>query len=77
MTSIFISYSSKDVEIAKTIQKCLEDEGFRIWRDERSIEILHQTASRQSTVLSHILSWTFQRTLLDMPTLRFLAPHKY
>jgi hypothetical protein len=38
MTSIFISYSSKDVKIAKSIQKYLEHDGFDVWRDKSRIE---------------------------------------
>jgi hypothetical protein len=34
MTSIFISYSSKDVKIAENIQEYLEDNDFDVWRDK-------------------------------------------
>jgi hypothetical protein len=38
MTSIFISYSSKDVRIAERIHKLLEENGFGVWRDKSRIE---------------------------------------
>jgi hypothetical protein len=38
MTRIFISYSSRDVQIAEEIDDCLKKEGFDIWRDKREIE---------------------------------------
>ena len=38
MTRIFISYSSKDVQIAEEIEYSLKKEGFDIWRDKREIE---------------------------------------
>lgn len=37
MTSIFISYSSKDVKIAEEIENHLSS-GYVVWRDKRSIE---------------------------------------
>lgn len=37
MTSIFISYSSKDVKIAESIQEYLEHDGFDVWRDKSRI----------------------------------------
>ena len=37
MTSIFISYSSKDVKIAEGIQEHLEHYGFDVWRDKSKI----------------------------------------
>ena len=37
MTSIFISYSSKDVKIAESIQEYLEHDGFDVWRDKSKI----------------------------------------
>jgi TIR domain-containing protein len=37
MASIFISYSSKDVSIAETIHKLLEDNDFDVWRDKSKI----------------------------------------
>jgi hypothetical protein len=37
MTSIFISYSSKDVKIAESIQEYLEYNGFDVWRDKSEI----------------------------------------
>ena len=37
MTSIFISYSSKEIKIAETVQEYLEDNGFDIWRDKSKI----------------------------------------
>jgi WD40 repeat protein len=37
MTSIFISYSSKDVKIAESIQEYLEHDGFDVWRDKSEI----------------------------------------
>jgi len=38
MTYVFISYSSKDSNLAKDIQQHLEAVNFTVWRDERSIE---------------------------------------
>jgi len=37
MTSILISYSSKDAKIAENIHKLLEDEGYDVWRDKSKI----------------------------------------
>ena len=37
MTSIFISYSSKDVKIAESIQEYLKHDGFDVWRDKSKI----------------------------------------
>src|SRR5215469_21972 len=37
MTSIFISYSSKDVKIAESIQEYLEHDGFNVWRDKSKL----------------------------------------
>jgi WD40 repeat protein len=37
MTSIFISYSSKNVKIAESIHKFLQDHGFDVWRDKSKI----------------------------------------
>jgi len=37
MTSIFISYSSKDVKITENIQEYLVDHSFDIWRDKSEI----------------------------------------
>ena len=39
MTSVFISYSSKDVKISESIHKFLEDNDFDIWRDKSKIRI--------------------------------------
>ena len=38
--SVFISYSSKDVEIAEAIENHLVENGFddNVWRDKRKIE---------------------------------------
>lgn len=36
--SVFVSYSSEDVEIAEAIENHLLENGFRIWRDKRKIE---------------------------------------
>ena len=36
-SSVFISYSSKDVKIAEAIEKYLVENGFRIWRDKSNI----------------------------------------
>jgi len=34
MTSVFISYSSKDVKIAEEIEKHLQISGYDVWRDK-------------------------------------------
>jgi hypothetical protein len=56
MTSIFISYSSKDVEIAESIHKFLDDGGFDVWRDKSRIETnwskeIADALSRQDVIL--------------------------
>jgi hypothetical protein len=56
MTSIFISYSSKDVEIAENIQEYLEHDGFDVWRDKSRIETdwskeIAGALSRQDVIL--------------------------
>jgi hypothetical protein len=38
LTYVFISYSSKDSNLAKQIERHLRDANFGVWRDERSIE---------------------------------------
>jgi len=38
LTRIFISYPSKDVQLAEEIEDCLRKERFDIWRDKREIE---------------------------------------
>ncbi|MGC2574099.1 MAG: TIR domain-containing protein [Candidatus Nitrosopolaris sp.] len=38
MTRLFISYSSKDLQLAEEIEDSLKKEGFDIWRDKREIE---------------------------------------
>jgi hypothetical protein len=38
LTRLFISYSSKDVQLAEEIDDRLKREGFGIWRDKREIE---------------------------------------
>ena len=35
MTLIFLSYSSKDVNLAMDIEHHLDSAGFDVWRDER------------------------------------------
>jgi hypothetical protein len=60
MTSIFISYSSKDVRIAENIHKFLEHKGVDIWRDKRNIEAdwsdeISDALTRQDIIL---LVWT-------------------
>ena len=38
MTRVFISYPSKDVQIAEEIEYSLKKDGFDIWPDKREIE---------------------------------------
>jgi len=38
VVSVFISYSSKDVEIAEQIENQLQTSGYDVCRDKRSIE---------------------------------------
>jgi hypothetical protein len=38
LTRLFISYSSKDLQLAEEIDACLKSEGFDVWRDKRKIE---------------------------------------
>jgi hypothetical protein len=56
MTSIFISYSSKDVKIAESIQEYLEHDGFDVWRDKSKIRTdwskeIAGALSRQDVIL--------------------------
>jgi len=60
MTSIFISYSSKDVKIAENIHKFLVENGHDAWRDQRNIEAdwsyeIADALTRQDLML---LLWT-------------------
>jgi len=60
MTSIFISYSSKDVKIADNIHKFLEKDGYNVWRDKSKIrrdwsKEIADALSRQDIIL---LIWT-------------------
>ena len=38
LTRLFISYSSKDLQLAEEIDDHLKAEGFDVWRDKREIE---------------------------------------
>jgi len=56
MTSIFISYSFKDVKIAESIQEYLEHDGFDVWRDKSKIRTdwskeIAGALSRQDVIL--------------------------
>jgi len=67
MTSIFISYSSRDVKIAESIQEYLEHDGVNVWRDKSRIETDWSKGNRLRTIQARCCTRIMVRRFIQFP----------